>query len=127
MASKRIARLNEQLKRELSELIRKEVRDPRVGPTSVSSVQVSADLSVARVFVLLSGSEASREASLEGLRAAAPFLRRALGRTLRVRRMPELRFQQDRSLDHARRIESILDEVLPEGDEPDDTPPGSQS
>jgi ribosome-binding factor A len=93
----------------------------------VSSVQVSADLSVARVFVLLSGSEASREASLEGLRAAAPFLRRALGRTLRVRRMPELRFQQDRSLDHARRIESILDEVLPEGDEPDDTPPGSQS
>lgn len=116
MASKRIARLNEQLKRELSELIRRDVRDPRIGPVSVTTVQVSADLSVARVFVLLTGSEAARAASLEGLAAAAPFLRRTLGRALHVRRVPELRFQEDRSLEHARRIESILDEVLPEED-----------
>jgi ribosome-binding factor A len=130
MASKRIARLNEQLKRELSELIRREVRDPRIGPVSVTRVQVSADLSVARVFVLLAGSEAARVASLNGLDAAAAFLRRTLGRMLRVRRVPELRFQEDRSLEHARRIESILDEVLPEQDETDGTaedPPGSQS
>lgn len=126
MASKRIARLNEQLKRELSELIRRDVRDPRVGPVSVTTVQVSGDLAVARVFVLLAGSETARAASLEGLDAAAPFLRRTLGRTLHVRRVPELRFQQDRSLEHARRIESILDDVLPEedgtGGAPEDAP-----
>jgi ribosome-binding factor A len=120
MVSKRIARLNEQLRREISELLRREVRDPRVGAVSVTAVQVSSDLSVARVFVILTGTEGERAESLEGLDAAAPFLRRTLGRSLHVRRVPELRFRPDRSLEHARRIESLLDEVLPAGDDPDD-------
>lgn len=122
MASKRLARLNEQLKREIAVLLQSEVRDPRVGPVSVTGVQVAADLMSARVFVRILGSEAEKEASFEGLRAAAPFLRRTLGRTLHVRRVPELRFQEDRSLEQAQRIEQILQEVLPDEDEPSDPP-----
>ncbi|MDH3271917.1 MAG: 30S ribosome-binding factor RbfA [Gemmatimonadota bacterium] len=114
--SKRLARLNEQLKRELSELIRTEVRDPRVGVVTISGVETAGDLGSARVFVRAVEDEALPE-MLEGLRAAAPFLRSRLGRTLRIRHIPELRFQVDRSLEGARRIEEVLSQVLPADDE----------
>ena len=114
MASKRIARLNEQLKREIAGLVRTDVRDPRVGLVSVTAVEVASDLGSARVFVRVLGEERERAESLEGLQAAAPFLRRELGRMLHVRRIPELRFQEDRSMEQAQRIERILSEVLPE-------------
>lgn len=113
MAGRRTARLNEQLKRELSELIRLEVRDPRVGPVIVTAVQTTKDLGVARVHVRTLGDDAERASSLEGLTAAAPFLRTALGKVLRIRRVPELRFQEDRSMEHARRIEEVLSEIKP--------------
>lgn len=115
--SKRLARLAEQLKRELSELIRLEVRDPRVGAVTITGVDVSADLGVARIFVrsMAGGDELVR--SLEGLEAAAPFLRTSLGKVLHVRRVPELRFQEDRSYAGAQRIEEVLAEVLPEAPE----------
>lgn len=111
---RRLARLNEQLKRELSELIRTKVRDPRVGLVTVTAVEVAADLGSARVHVRVLGEQGEAAEALEGLRAAAPFLRGVLGRTLELRRIPELRFQEDHSLEHARRIEEILSDVLPE-------------
>jgi ribosome-binding factor A len=111
---KRLARLNEQLKRELSELIRVEVRDPRVGLVTITGVETAADLGSARVFVRVTGDREELAATLEGLAAAAPFLRATLGRTLRLRKIPELRFREDRSYEHARRIEEVLSEVLPE-------------
>jgi ribosome-binding factor A len=114
--STRLARLNEQLKRELSELIRAEVRDPRVGIVTITGVDTAADLGSARVFVRAIDDEALPE-MLEGLQAAAPFLRTKLGRTLHIRKVPELRFQEDRSLEGARRIEEVLAEVLPEEDD----------
>jgi ribosome-binding factor A len=112
--SKRIARLNEQLRREISELIRREVRDPRVGLVTITGVDVARDLGSARVYVRVPGTPEERDATLEGLAAAAPFLRTTLGRTLRVRRVPELRFQPDRSMEHAQRIEQVLAEVIPD-------------
>jgi ribosome-binding factor A len=121
MPSKRLARLNEQLKREIAGLLRTRVRDPRVDLVTVTGVDVSRDLSVARVFVRLGGEPGDRAESMAGLDAAAPFLRGTLGKLLHVRRIPELRFQEDRSLEHARRIDEILAEVdIPEAeDEPD--------
>jgi ribosome-binding factor A len=113
MASKRIARLNEQLRRELAELVHTSVRDPRVGVVTVTAVKVVPDLTTARVLVRLVGDDAERQATLDGLQAAAPFLRRTLGQMLHVRRIPELRFSPDASLEHAQRIEAILAEVLP--------------
>jgi ribosome-binding factor A len=113
MPSKRLARLSEQLRREIAELLRSSVRDPRVGAVTVTAVEVSADLSTARVHVRLPPGGAEREETLAGLHAAAPFLRRTLGRSLHVRRIPELRFLEDASLEHAQRIEALLAEVLP--------------
>jgi ribosome-binding factor A len=113
MPSKRLARLSEQLRREIAELLRSSVRDPRVGDVTVTGVEVSADLSTARVHVRLPPGRAERADTLEGLHAAAPFLRRTLGRSLHVRRIPELRFLEDTSLERAQRIEALLAEVLP--------------
>jgi ribosome-binding factor A len=106
--------LNEQLRRELSDLIRTQLRDPRVGPVTVTAVEVAQDLGSARVYVrtLSTGEEAAE--ALRGLEAAAPFLRGRLGRVLKIRRIPELRFREDRSMAQAQRIEEVLADVLPE-------------
>lgn len=114
MASRRVERFNENLKREITALVRSEVRDPRVGMATVTAVESSADLSVARVYISVLGDEEEKEESLRGLRAAAPFIRTELGRRLHVRRVPELRFELDRSLDYAMKIDRLLDEALAE-------------
>ena len=112
MVTKRLARLNEQLKREVSELVLRKVRDPRVGLVTITSVEVAGDLGSARVYVRTQDPNDELNESLAGLEAAAPFLRRELGRSLHLRRVPELRFQQDHSLDQARRSEEILSDVV---------------
>lgn len=114
MTGRRIPRLNEQLRREISEILSREVRDPRVGSATVTGVDVTPDLWVARVYVNLSGGEEERRISMAGLKAAASFIRGTLGKRLHVRRIPELRFIEDRTVERAMRIEQILDEVLPE-------------
>jgi ribosome-binding factor A len=119
---RRIERLNEQLKRELAVLLRTGVRDPRIGSVTVTAVRTTSDLNLARVLVRLSGSDEEKREVLEGLDRAAPFLRRTLGSELRIRRVPELAFQEDVSQQRADRIEELLSEVRPEGgwEEPDD-------
>lgn len=116
MSSRRRARLGEQLRRELSVKIQSVVRDPDVGPLAVTGVDVSADLWFARVYVEPHGSEEEQGRTLAALGRAAPFLRSVLGRELHIRRMPELRFERDTSIEAGQRIEAILKEVLPEGD-----------
>lgn len=111
MSTKRLARLNEQIKREISEILRRDVRDPRVGTVTVTRVEVSGDLWMARVFVRLVGSEEERSESLAGLEAAAPYVRRLLGGELYIRRVPEIQFREDRALDHATRIDQILQDL----------------
>ena len=117
MSSRRRARLGEQLRRELSAKIRYLVRDPEVGPLSVTGVDVSADLWIARVYVEPHGSEEEQVRTVAALGRAAPFLRSVLGRELHIRRMPELRFERDTSIEAGQRIEEILKEVLPSGEE----------
>ncbi len=120
MASRRIERLNEQLKREITEIVWSEVKDPRVGTPTITAVETSPDLTFARAYVMVQGSDAEQSQTLEGLRAAAPFIRSELGRRLRIRRAPEIVFQLDRGLEHAMRIERLLREAL-EGDEGTDS------
>ncbi|NNL30206.1 MAG: 30S ribosome-binding factor RbfA [Gemmatimonadetes bacterium] len=114
--SRRLERLGEQLRRELAGLIRTRVRDPEVGPLSVTGVDVTSDLWVARVYVHALGTPDERVRTLEGLARAAPFLRATLSRTLHIRRMPELRFAADESVEAGQRIEEILKDVLPPAD-----------
>jgi ribosome-binding factor A len=111
MAKKRVARLNEQLKRELTTLLQFEVKDPRIGPSTVTDVEVSPDLYHAKVFVAVRGGEEERKSALEGLRAASGYLRTEIGRRMRIRRAPELHFTLDNTLDHAMHIERLLQEA----------------
>lgn len=121
MAGRRVERLNEQLKRELMDVLHTQVRDPRVGPVTITAVETTPDLYHARVYVTSLGSDEEKETSIEGLRAASPFLRSELGRRLRIRRVPELSWVRDETLDHALRIERLLGEVLPrDGGDADD-------
>lgn len=120
--SRRVKRLNEQLKREISRILRTEVHDPRVGVPTVTGVEVTPDLYHAKVHVRLTGSEENRTEAREGLEAAAPYIRRELGQRLHIRRVPELDFREDRTLEKAMRIEEILDQVRPdEGWEEEET------
>lgn len=113
MSRHRRSRLGEQLRRELSLKIDTLVRDPGLGSVTVTGVDVTADLWLARVYVEAHGSAEEQSESMAALRRAAPFLRSVIGRELHIRRMPELRFHQDESIEAGQRIEAILREVLP--------------
>jgi ribosome-binding factor A len=132
MPRRRLVRLNEQIKREISELLLVEVRDPRVGSPTVTSVEVTEDLWLARVYVRpglgVADDTEAQDVMLEGLAKAAPFIRRALGKALKIRRVPELRFLPDRTLEDALRINRILREVAPrDRDESDPLLAGPQT
>ncbi len=119
MTGHRASRLNEQLKREISGILSRKVRDPRVGHVLVTEARVSGDLWVARVFFRVLDPDRDPAEVREGLEAAGPFIRKELGKVLRIRRVPELRFQFDETLDSAARIEEVLKEVLPEEEDGD--------
>jgi ribosome-binding factor A len=112
---RRTDRINEQFKQEISLIIRDEVRDPRVGLATITAVQTSPELDHAKVYITSLGDEAEREEIVEGLRSAAPFIRKQLSGRLSMRRIPELHFEADRVLAEAMRIEQLLREALPHG------------
>ena len=111
MVSKRVARVNEQMKRELIALLRFEVRDPRVGMVTVTDVETAPDLYHAKVYISIAGDAEERERAMEGMRAAAGFLRGEIGRRMHIRRAPELHFTLDETLQHAMHIEQLLREA----------------
>ncbi|MBA2244025.1 MAG: 30S ribosome-binding factor RbfA [Gemmatimonadota bacterium] len=111
---RRTDRLNEQLRQEISLLVRDEVRDPRVGLATITAVETSRELDHAKVYFTALGDAAEKEEILAGLRSAAPFIRAQLSQRLHIRRVPELHFQLDRVLEEASRINALLREVLPE-------------
>ena len=118
MAShRRVDRVNQLLLEELARLLRREVNDPRVSRVTLTGVESTPDLRHATVYVRTLGDETPVEEAIEGLRSAEGFLRGTLGRELHIRRIPELTFEVDRTLERARRIEHLLDEVIPEGDD----------
>lgn len=120
--NRRLARLNEQFRREISAILRRAVRDPRVLDVVVNSVEVTSDLWLARVYVRVGGDDQERGEALRGLDAAASFIRRELAAVLHIRRIPELRFLEDKTLAQASRIEEILKELDVGRDEEEDLP-----
>jgi ribosome-binding factor A len=108
MSETRIDRVNALLREELSDLIRRELKDPRVGTVTVTGVETSRELDVARVYVQTLGDPARQAEAVEALRGAAGYLRSKLGRRIRLRKIPELRFELDRTLERATRIERLL-------------------
>lgn len=115
MTSHRMERVNEQLRDEISNLIAREMKDPRLrGMVSVTTVETSPDLRRARVFVSVLGTDGERDDSLVALRRAAGFFRHELGERLRMKRTPEIDFRLDVSIERGARIMSLLREVQSE-------------
>jgi ribosome-binding factor A len=103
---------------ELSDLLLREIRDPRIGFVTITDVEVSDDLRHARVYVVTHETGEGRKRALEGLQSARSYLRAALGRRLRLRYIPELTFCIDETLERGLRIEEIL-RSLETGEKPD--------
>lgn len=108
MAGKRLERVNQLIKEEISLLLQRELRDPRLGFVSVTEVAVSPDLRQAKVFVSVLGDEAQWVASLQALQSARGFMWSWLRRHLDLRVTPELTFRPDRSMEHAARMQALL-------------------
>lgn len=95
----------------IADALTREVRDPRVGFVTVTGVIVTNDLSHARVMVSIPGDEAEKTRALQGLQSAAGFLRSRAARALTTRTVPELHFELDKGVEHAARIEELLESI----------------
>lgn len=114
MVRQRAERLGEMLKEVVSELLQKEVQDPRIGFVTVTGVEVSGDLRHAKIFVSIYGEEADKEKTLEGLNKARGFIRRELGQRIRLRHVPEILFRYDSSVIRGITISQLLRKVQDE-------------
>jgi ribosome-binding factor A len=119
MQGTRPVRLGEQIREDLSEILKDEVRDPGIGFLTVTHVRVSADLQVARVYYTLLGEDRARRDAARALERAAPFLRRQLAGRLRLRRAPELHFHYDESVARGERVEQLLQEIHGAAEQPE--------
>lgn len=111
MQGSRPARVGDQIREELSDLLTRDVKDPGIGFITITHVKVSPDLQVARAYYTLLGDPAARKATAKALDRATPFLRRQIAGRLRLRRAPELAFEYDESIEKHQRIEQILQEI----------------
>ncbi|MDR0270036.1 30S ribosome-binding factor RbfA [Paenibacillus sp.] len=111
MAKVRVGRVGEQIKKELSQLIQSELKDPRIGFLTVTGVEVTNDLSQAKVYLSVLGDEEQKSNSLKALEKANGFLRSELGKRIRLRHIPELIFKFDESIAYGSHIEKLLGEI----------------
>ena len=120
MSQRRIERLAEEIREEVAAIIARGLKDPRIGFVTVTRVALTPDLRTAHVNVGVLGDQAERDKNLKGLRQAAGFVRRELGRRVRMRHTPELVFHYDAGLDATDRIAQLLAENPPRPEGPSD-------
>jgi len=120
--SYRPERLAEAIKKEVAELLRDEMKDPRVGFVSLTAVQVSKDLRYADIYVSVLGEKAEQNASMKALESAQGFIRSELGRRIRLRYTPEINFKLDQSITQGVRLIKLMDEVREKGGSADEQP-----
>jgi len=108
MAKFRVGRVGEQIKKELSQILQMELKDPRIGFVTVTGVDVANDLSQATVYLSVLGDDSQKEETLKALAKAQGFIRSELGRRVRLRHTPELIFKFDTSIEYGSRIEQLL-------------------
>ena len=105
-------RINGEVQRELAEIIRGNLKDPRVGPlTSVLSVEVAPDLKTCKAYISVYGDEKVQKDTLEGLKSAEGYIRRELASRINLRNTPEIRFIVDQSIEYGVRMSKLIDEV----------------
>ena len=114
MQGKRLDRVNQLVREEISYLLQRELKDPRLGFVTVTEVAVAGDLRTAKVYVSVLGDEAQWKSSLAALHSARAFVRRWLAPRLRMRAVPDLTFMPDRSMAHAAHIQTVLERLRDE-------------
>ncbi|MGJ9458900.1 30S ribosome-binding factor RbfA [Oceanobacillus sp. CF4.6] len=108
MAELRANRVAEQMKKELSDILVRKIKDPRVGFVTVTDVEVTGDLQQAKIFISVLGDEKKKQDTLLGLAKAKGFIRSEIGSRIRLRKTPELTFEFDEAFEYGNRIETIL-------------------
>ena len=116
----RTQRVGGQIQREIAQIIQQELRDPRVGLVTVSAVEMSKDMTHAKVFITLMNPEQDVTETIKVLKKASGFLRRELGKRIMLRVIPELHFVYDSSLDQGMRVSALLSSVAAEHDDTND-------
>lgn len=111
MKETRIRRRAEAIKEEVSDIIRTKLKDPRVGFTTVTQVKTSPDIHYATVFVSVLGDENQQQETMGTLKSAAGFIRTELGTRIRFHHVPELRFVQDKGMEHHAQIDGLLKQL----------------
>jgi len=114
LESQRSHRIADQIHKEISALLIKGLKDPRIGFVTITAVEVTSDLHSARIFFSAMGSESEIKNTEKGLQSSVPFLRRELAKRLRLRYTPELQFQWDNSLAYGNRIDTLLRQIKTE-------------
>lgn len=111
--NRRVARVAELIKREVSQMLLNGIKDDRVGSgmVSVTDVDVSGDLQHAKIFVSIYGTEEARAQTMAGLKSATGYVRSELGHRIRLRRTPEVLFQEDRSIERGTRVLTLLNQL----------------
>jgi len=117
----RTDRISEEIKKELGSIIQHELKDPRLPDfTSVVSVSVSKDLRHAKIRISVLGDETQKKNAIEGLTSASGFVRKELGRRIKIRYIPELHFELDNSIEHGVYISRLINEVV-KNENPEET------
>ncbi|RPF55951.1 30S ribosome-binding factor RbfA [Aquisalibacillus elongatus] len=111
MSNIRSNRVAEQMKKELGDILSRKIKDPRVGFVTVTDVQVSGDLQQAKVFISIFGDEEKKEETLIGLAKSKGFIRSEIGNRIRLRKVPELTFEIDETIEHGNKIERIIQDL----------------
>lgn len=106
--SMRVNRVAEQMKKELTDILSRKVKDPRIGFLTVTDVEVTGDLQQATVYITVLGGEQEREGTLQALAKAKGFIRSELGSRIRLRKTPELLFEFDESVEYGNKIDTLL-------------------
>ena len=105
-------RINGEVLKELSNIIRSEIKDPRINPmTSVVAVEVAPDLKTCKAYISVLGDEKSEKDTITGLKSAEGYIRRQLARTVNLRNTPEIRFILDQSIEYGINMSKLIDEV----------------
>ena len=120
----RIEKLQELIKQEMSKMLLKELKDPRIGFVTVTDVEMTGDLREAKIYVSVMGGAEQVKSSLEGLNSALGFIRREIGHRIRLRFTPEISFALDTSLDYGDHIQKLLLQVEGENKNADNAQAG---
>ncbi|MBW2452044.1 MAG: 30S ribosome-binding factor RbfA [Deltaproteobacteria bacterium] len=116
MTSPRCRRVAETIHHEISQLLIKGLKDPRIGFITITAVDVSPDLRHAKVFYTLIGNETDRKNTAAGLKSSTSYVRQQLGRQLRMKYIPDIHFEYDSSVEYGNHIEDLLREIKPSDD-----------